>query len=219
MKTIKTISLALFTPLIGAMYAQDNPLYWVAQEPDKLLSYEVFSPTGDYADVLTSEPADWSVYDIIFNAEHGSASNFTGIFGDWSVKSVTIADNWDGSLGGNKEGLWWGDTAEAQKNYTWQVAENFNIYSALGGWNKNVSLDIGGGLNIDISQKTLDGSSDRGNRDVYLVNLSSLNIGKDFTVDNGGVISLQSNKDVKIGVNLSVSNVTQFNFAEAGLGA
>ena len=231
MKTRRILSLALFAPLIiGAAHAQDNPLYWVAQAADTPLSYEVFSPDGSVENALTSEPADWSVYDIIFDARYSGANadgygvnNFTGIPGDWSVKSVTVADNWDDSQSAmNKDTLWWetnASTAEDQKNYTWKVAGDFSIYSALGGWNKNVTLDIGGGLNIDVSQKTVDGSKDRGRRDVYLVNLGGLNVAKDVTVANGGIVSLQSNKDVKIGGNLSVANAAQFNYAEAGLGA
>lgn len=170
MKTRKVLSLALLAPLItGAARAQDNPLYWVAQAADTPLSYEVFSPDGSVENALTSEPADWSVYDIVFDARYSGANadgygvnSFTGIPGDWSVKSVTVADNWDDSQSAmNKDTLWWetnASTAEDQKNYTWKVAGDFSIYSALGGWNKNVTLDIGGGLNIDVSQKTVDGT-------------------------------------------------------------
>lgn len=131
MKTIKPMRLALFAPLImGAVYAQDNPLYWVGQENAHMLSYGVFSPTGNYSDALTGNP-DWSLYDIVIDAEYtGNApaweggpigiNCFTGFDGNWSVKSFTVADNWDGSFGSNKVAAWWEAQADAevQKNYS-----------------------------------------------------------------------------------------------------
>ena len=229
MKINKLHTILLFVCAAQLAYAAeqtyDNPLYWIAQEAGTLLDYKVFSPTGSATNPLTSNPTkeQWASYDIVFDARYSGSgtgagiNNITGLAGDLYSKSVTIAANWDKSLGSNKERFWWTAARDkGQENLTWTVTDDFNFFSGMGGDYHGITMNIGGDINIDVSAFQ-DGSTtvERPNRNVDFKYFKELNV-NNINIVQGNYTNFEKSEKITIhgSVNANNTGTTNFNNLE-----
>lgn len=209
----------------AAEQTYDNPLYWIAQEAGTLLDYKVFSPTGSVSNPLTSNPTkeQWASYDIVFDARYSGSgtgagiNNITGLAGDLYSKSVTVAANWDKSLGSNKERFWWTAARDkGQEKLTWTVTGDFNFFSGMGGDYHGITMNIGGDINIDISAYQ-DGSTTvkRGNRNLDFKYFKELSV-NNINIVQGDYTNFEKSEKITIrgSVNANNTGTTNFNNLE-----
>ncbi len=200
-------------------YAGD--VYWTQQKNDdtsgdtkkwgiSINNDTLYSP-GDGTSVgeaFKEGEIDWANSNIFIDARFtGTDSNgvnhVSGInpdhLGDdktFTVKNFTIADNWDQSVQSNKHSYWW-DGNNADDNVTLKIKENFNIYSAINGGGKNIHLDVPT-INIDISEKMPSNpEKNRGERNVNLEWLLSLNADT-VNINDANYVNFSNGKNLNI---------------------
>ena len=200
-------------------YAGD--VYWTQQKNDdtsgdtkkwgiSINNDTLYSP-GDGTSVgeaFKEGEIDWANSNIFIDARFtGTDSNgvnhVIGInpdhLGDdktFTVKNFTIANNWDQSISSNKHSYWW-DGNNADDNVTLKIKENFNIYSAINGGGKNIHLDVPT-INIDISEKMPSNpEKNRGERNVNLEWLLSLNADT-VNINDANCVNFSNGKNLNI---------------------
>lgn len=223
-KNAAIFALASCAAIISAS-AQTTPyagdVYWTQQKNDdtsgdpskwgiSINNDTLYSP-GDGTSVgeaFKEGEIDWANSNIFIDARFtGTDSNgvnhVIGInpnhLGDdktFTVKNFTIANNWDQSVQSNKHSYWW-DGNNADDNVTLKIKENFNIYSAINGGGKNIHLDVPT-INIDISEKMPSNpEKNRGERNVNLEWLLSLNVDT-IDIRDASYVNFSNGKNLNI---------------------
>lgn len=202
------------TPYAGDVYWTQQKNDATSGDPSKwgisINNDTLYSP-GDGTSVgeaFKEGEIDWANSNVFIDARFtGTDSNgvnhVSGInpdhLGDdktFTVKNFTIADNWDQSVQSNKHSYWW-DGNNADDNVTLKIKENFNIYSAINGGGKNIHLDVPT-INIDISEKMPSNpEKNRGERNVNLEWLLSLNADT-VNINDANYVNFSNGKNLNI---------------------
>lgn len=214
-----TIHMRKYLLLFGAgafavsVFAQKHTgnIYWSTQNNDGNFfdAAGAYSSDGSQENVFTSyDQIDWESCDVFLDARFTGNSDGSGVNhlkgpqNDLTVKSITVTDNWDGSIAGNKANLWWSENGGAKLS----AKENFNIYSGIKGHVEAVqmALAVGNDLVIDIT------ASGGGYHGIRFLGIKSLDVGNDFIAKKAGDwVEFTGGDYVKIARNMIVGDSSE----------